>query len=252
MSDANYLRPDEHLLDVLPGAPVTGDGARVSAHRAALTAGIPGLPIAYEDDWLIVVDKPSGMLSQPGRTVMDSVLTRVLQSRPSAEGPVLVHRLDMDTSGLLLLALKRSAHRHLQQQFEHRRIGKAYVARLERLPDALGGRIHLPLRLDIDDRPRQRVCHQHGKASTTLWHQRHHADPRELCLYPLTGRTHQLRVHLAHPEGLGIPIAGDRLYGSEAHPAGRLMLHARFLAFDHPDSGIRHNLQSPLPVDWPR
>lgn len=175
---------------------------------------IPGLPIVHEDETLVVVDKPSGMLSQPGRTVFDSVVTRVQQARPESTGPMLVHRLDMDTSGLLLLAKTRNAHRTLQQQFEHRRIGKRYIARLVRPPAAMGGRIHLPLRLDIANRPHQIVCHVHGKSSTTLWHRCSLDDPHRICLYPLTGRTHQLRVHMAHPAGLGTAIRGDRLYSS--------------------------------------
>ncbi|NND90527.1 MAG: RluA family pseudouridine synthase [Granulosicoccus sp.] len=231
---------------------------------------IPGLPVVYEDDSLLVVDKPSGMLSQPGRQVSDSVLMRVLQARPGAYGPVLVHRLDMDTSGLMLLAKNRSSHRNLQQQFEHRRIGKRYAARLVRTPAALGGRIHLPLRVDLDDRPRQIVCCDHGKWATTIWHRSTLADPAMVWFIPLTGRTHQLRVHAAHPLGLGIAIQGDRLYESVYVPgvrgvvasrqqaiatvdttmppqAGRLMLHAQYLAFDHPESGRRYQLQSRVP-----
>lgn len=221
---------------------------------------IAGLPVVHEDDSLIVVDKPSGMLSQPGRQVSDSVLTRVLDSCPDAQGPVLVHRLDMDTSGLLLLAKNRTAHRILQQQFEHRLIGKRYLARLCRVPEAMGGRIQLPLRLDIHDRPRQVVCQEHGKLSITIWHRCKRGDAHCVWLYPLTGRTHQLRVHLAHPQGLGIAIQGDRLYEKHYQSAAadyrleapdksngtRLMLHAQYLAFDHPVSGVRITLQSDM------
>jgi tRNA pseudouridine32 synthase/23S rRNA pseudouridine746 synthase len=212
---------------------------------------IAGLPIVYEDESVVVVDKPSGMLSQPGRVEHDSVVSRVLNARPEAHGPLLVHRLDMDTSGLLLLAKTRSAHRSLQQQFEHRRISKRYLARLLRRPDAIGGRIHLPLRLDIEDRPRQVVCHEHGKLSTTVWHRTAEGDACCIWLYPLTGRTHQLRVHLAHPAGLGIGIQGDRLYPSRRDgddTGSRLMLHAQYLAFDHPLSGVRQCLQSTAPL----
>ncbi|MGQ7844599.1 RluA family pseudouridine synthase [Granulosicoccus sp. 3-233] len=231
---------------------------------------IPGLPVVFEDASLIVVDKPSGMLSQPGRQVSDSVLERVLQARPQATGPVMVHRLDMDTSGLLLLAKNRTVHRMLQQQFEHRRIGKRYLARLSAVPTAMGGRIHLPLRVDIDDRPRQVVCEEHGKTATTVWHRCKEQRADHVWLYPLTGRTHQLRVHLAHPRGLGIAIEGDRLYqdhyeslrtlGSAVAAAeaeagqsrtfpdvGGLMLHAQLLAFDHPLTGIRQSFQSTPP-----
>ena len=193
----------------------------------------------------MVVNKPSGMLSQPGKSMDGSVLTRVLESGRELHGPVLVHRLDMDTSGLLLLAKRRDIHRALQQQFEKRQVRKRYQARLERPVAALGGLIHLPIRLDVDDRPRQIVCREYGKASTTLWHTSQRGDPCAITFYPLTGRTHQLRVHAASPAGLGSPIAFDRLYGTQnqheenlsrallVQPA-RLALHADFLQFEHP------------------
>lgn len=206
---------------------------------------IPDLPVVFEDEALLVVNKPSGMLSQPGKSMDGSVLTRVLGSGRELHGPVLVHRLDMDTSGLLLLAKRREVHRALQQQFEKRKVRKRYQARLESPVAALGGIIHLPIRLDVDDRPRQIVCYEHGKASTTLWHRRYTDDPYAITLYPLTGRTHQLRVHAASPAGLGSPIACDRLYGAEDQAEEnltgstlvnikRLALHADFLQFEHP------------------
>ena len=211
---------------------------------------IDGVPVVYEDDYLIVVDKPGGMLSQPGKSIDGSVLTRVLNSNRELHGPVLVHRLDMDTSGLLLLAKTRSVHRKLQQQFEHRQISKRYQAILERPVAGLGGRIHLPVRLDIDDRPRQIVCRKHGKVSTTLWRRTDRQDFCRVTFFPLTGRTHQLRVHAASALGLGQAIQGDRLYGTGAISAQqnssaiqlvknrRLMLHADYLKFRHP-----HTLQ---------
>lgn len=205
---------------------------------------IPGLPIVFEDDILLIVDKPSGMLSQPGRTEPDSVSTRVQESRPGASGPMLVHRLDMDTSGLLILVKTRSAHRILQQQFEHRRVSKRYRAILSREPQGMGGRVHLPLRLDIDNRPHQIVCATHGKPSTTIWRRDTVNNNCGVLLFPLTGRTHQLRVHMAHAGGLGIPIEGDRLYGTQST---RLMLHSEYIAFDHPASGVRQRLTSLAP-----
>lgn len=207
---------------------------------------------------MLVVDKPSGMLSQPGKTEDGSVLTRVQDSGRRLHGPIIVHRLDMDTSGLLVLAKTRDVHRALGQQFEKRQVRKRYRARLEQPVAALGGRISLPIRLDIDNRPRQIVCHNHGKPSTTLWHRAEKDDACVIALYPLTGRTHQLRVHAAASQGLGIAISGDRLYG--APNAGvenlsgtsfvtnkRMLLHADFLEFRHPHRHQRQSVSSPAP-----
>ncbi len=132
----------------------------------------------------------------------------------------------------------------LDKQFEHRHVSKRYRAILSREPQGMGGRIQLPLRLNIDNRPQQIVCSTHGKPSTTIWCRDATDNRCGVLLYPLTGRTHQLRVHMAHAEGLGVPIEGDRLYGSESQ---RLMLHSEFLAFDHPDSGERQSVTSLAP-----
>lgn len=207
---------------------------------------VPGIPILYEDDSLLIVDKPAGMLSQPGRVEPDSVVTRVLEACREIMGPSLVHRLDMDTSGLLILAKNKAVHKAMQQQFEKRQISKRYCAVLERIPDALGGRIHLPLRLDINNRPRQIVCQDHGKASTTVWHRLDHHSGCAVWFYPMTGRTHQLRVHAS--EGLGNPIRGDRLYGKAGQ---RMLLHADKLDFIHPVSGERCSVESPAPFSEP-
>ena len=203
---------------------------------------IPDLPVVFEDEAILVVNKPSGMLSQPGKTMDGSVLTRVLDSGRDLHGPVLVHRLDMDTSGLLLLAKRRNIHRALQQQFERRQVRKRYQAQLESPVAALGGLIRLPIRLDVDDRPRQIVCYEHGKASTTLWHKRQINDPYAITFYPLTGRTHQLRVHAASEAGLGSPIACDRLYGEQVQQEENLsramLVHNRRLALTRRLSSI--------------
>lgn len=207
------------------------------------------VPIVYEDVSVIIVNKPAGLLSQPGKTVADSVVSRIALAYQGICTPTLVHRLDMDTSGLLILAKDRSTHRVLQQQFEHRKIGKRYRAVLSSTIEGLGGRIHLPLRLDIDNRPSQIVCYQFGKSSTTVWHKDPAAPNNGVVLYPLTGRSHQLRVHLADPGGLGVPIKGDRLYGGASHaePDSRMLLHADFIAFDHPVTGKRVSIHSPAP-----
>lgn len=214
-----------------------------------LTTPHIAIPIVYEDDSLILVNKPAGLLSQPGITLRDSVVSRIELAYKGICKPTLVHRLDMDTSGLMLLAKNRTAHRNLQQQFEHRKVSKRYRAVLEDQVDGQGGRIHLPLRLDIDDRPRQIVCYDFGKASTTVWHKDVNAQGNSVVLYPLTGRSHQLRVHLADPKGLGVPIKGDRLYGGASHaePGSRLLLHADFIAFDHPRTGGRVSFSCPVP-----
>lgn len=194
--------------------------------------------IQYADSSIVVVRKPEGMLSVPGKDGLPSVLDLLRQQFPLAAGPLLVHRLDMDTSGLLVAALTEEAHRHLQRQFLMREVEKTYVAILEKpLPVGQSGEISLPLRPDIDDRPRQMVDYEHGKSALTRYHvtdcSNGHA---RIELHPLSGRTHQLRVHCAHPLGLDNPIVGDRLYG---HTAQRLMLHAQELAFTHPTSGER-------------
>lgn len=199
---------------------------------------IPQLPVCFEDDDLIVVDKPSGLLSQPGKTVNDSVASRVADARPEATGPLIVHRLDMDTSGLLLLAKNPDMHRSMARLFETRGVRKRYVAELVSCVDAAGGLIKLPIRRDYETRPRQLVCYASGKPSVTAWFRagltgRH---DRLIKLIPLTGRTHQLRVHAAHPLGLGIPIVGDRLYGVPNNQ--RLMLHAEYIGFMHPATGV--------------
>jgi len=211
-----------------------------------MKTAINGISVIFEDDTVIVVDKPAGLLSQPGRVVHDSVIVRVQEARPEATGPMLVHRLDMDTSGLLILAKNRQAHRNLQQQFEHRNISKRYRAVLEHAPKGLGGLIKLPLRLDVDNRPSQIVCQQLGKSAMTVWRRESKDRPTTVLLYPVTGRTHQLRVHLASALGLGVPILGDRLYGKKMRtlPHHRMMLHAEMIAFDHPVTGCRQRLSS--------
>jgi len=201
--------------------------------------------IVFEDAALLLVNKPAGMLSVPGKRVTDSVQTRLGTRRPHARGPLLVHRLDMATSGLLLCAKTPAAHKHLQAQFARRQVRKRYVAILSRCPPALQGEIALPLRTDIADRPRQCVCDTHGKAAVTRWQvQTRSAERCRVYFYPHTGRTHQLRVHAAHARGLAAPILGDELYGERAN---RLYLHAERLQFRHPGSGELLTFTVPAP-----
>ena len=192
--------------------------------------------ILYEDEALMVVAKPAGMLSVPGKVEGPSVATFVQAHCPGADGPLIVHRLDMATSGLMVIAKTKAAHQHLQAQFHHRTVEKTYIALLERpLPKEVApkGIISLPLRPDPLDRPRQVVDTVKGKPAVTYYEK---LSDNSVLLKPKTGRTHQLRVHCAHPDGLGIPIKGDTLYGS---PADRLYLHAQSLVFTHPTTGER-------------
>ena len=190
--------------------------------------------IVYEDDSIVVLNKPPGLLSIPGKQESCSVLSWLQQRYPQASGALLLHRLDMDTSGLLLAAKNAQAYKHCQRQFIERRVKKRYVAVLSKAIRDDIKTIELPLRVDLDDRPRQLVCHQHGKPATThlkLISSDGHTS--RVYFYPVTGRTHQLRVHAAHFQGLAAPIIGDRLYGTGAE-AERMLLHAEVLCFEHP------------------
>ena len=191
--------------------------------------------IVYEDEWLAVINKPAGLLTTPGRNNMPSVWSIMSERWPDASGPIIVHRLDMATSGLLVLAKNKDIHQQLQQQFEQRTVKKRYCALLDGIPEKHEGEIRLPLIADINDRPRQKVDFENGKEAHTLYKVVEERDGQALVhLYPITGRTHQLRVHCAHPNGLNIPITGDELYGTRAQ---RLYLHAEYLEFTHPVSG---------------
>ncbi|HAS6067837.1 TPA: RNA pseudouridine synthase [Vibrio vulnificus] len=199
------------------------------------------LEIVYQDEAMVVVNKPSGLLSVPGKTITDSAYTRLQALFPDVEGPFVIHRLDMATSGLLVFALTRRANKSLQKQFISRGVQKRYVALLEGEVSQSQGEINLPMRGDPDDRPRQLVCFEHGKPAHTDWQLIETRDGRsKLYLYPRTGRTHQLRVHCAHHLGLNMPMVGDGLYGEKAN---RLHLHAESLELDHPYSKERMHFQ---------
>ena len=215
------------------------------------------LEIVFEDEWLLVVNKPAGMLSVPGKAEdRDSVYHRLKKKYPEATGPMIVHRLDMATSGLLLVAKTKKVHQDLQAQFANRSIKKRYVAVLDGIVlSERTGRIELPLCLNPLDRPRQIVSKEYGKEAITEYKiisesekiidesERSINEPRKytrIVFYPLTGRTHQLRVHAAHPEGLGCPILGDELYGKKAD---RLYLHAEYIEFRHPIYGDIFRIQ---------
>lgn len=190
------------------------------------------IEILYRDDVMLVINKPAGFLSVPGKTIEDSVQHRMEQLFPKSVGSLIVHRLDMATSGLMVIALTKRAHKSLQKQFISRSITKRYVALIDGLLDTTSGQITLPLRGDFIDRPRQLVCFEHGKPAETEWQvvDKQNGKTR-VYLSPKTGRTHQLRVHCAHSLGLAMPIIGDDLYGK---PAKRLHLHAESLKLHHP------------------
>lgn len=198
------------------------------------------LEVVYEDPWIVVVNKPAGMLSVPGKNGLDSVLQRLQELYPDADSPLLVHRLDMDTSGLLLAAKTKEMHQCLQTLFETRQIRKRYTAILQGNPQQDEGTIDLPLSPDFTDRPRQQVNRELGKKAVTRFRvEKRSAGKTWVSFWPLTGRTHQLRVHAAHPEGLDCPILGDVLYGTKAD---RLYLHAAELEFIHPVTGEKIRL----------
>jgi tRNA pseudouridine32 synthase/23S rRNA pseudouridine746 synthase len=207
------------------------------------------VPILYEDEWLIAVNKPAGLLSVPGRYSdrQDSVLARLRHLLPDGMAIATVHRLDIETSGILLLTRDRQTHRHLSQQFQQRRVQKVYEAILAGSVTIQSGAIELPLWGDPSDRPYQKVDEQRGKPSVTQFRViATEGGYTRMEFLPLTGRTHQIRVHAADARGLGIPILGDRLYGCRAK-VERLHLHARELCFEHPQLGQIVSLQAETP-----
>jgi len=207
----------------------------------------PQVPLAilHADDDIVVVDKPAGLLSVPGRGSerADCLIARLRVAFPSV---LLVHRLDLDTSGVIVFALTRQAQAHLGRQFEDRRTRKRYVALVSGHPEEKMGLIDLPLIVDWPNRPRQKVCHETGRPAQTDWRVlRHEGENARVRLTPITGRSHQLRVHM---QALGHPILGDTLYASGAAAAWpRLMLHAEELRLTHPANGRKMTLRAPVP-----
>ena len=195
------------------------------------------LEILDEDKDLLVIHKPAGLLSVPGKTKQDSVYAQIKRMRPEASGPLIVHRLDRSTSGIMLIPKNQQSYHALQKQFIERSIEKRYVALVDGIVAESSGEISLPLRPDLDDRPRQLVCYEHGREAITQWNKVGTSDNQtKIHFYPKTGRTHQLRVHAAHPKGLNAAICGDELYGKTNN---RLMLHAESITFTHPGTGKR-------------
>ncbi|MBE9007744.1 RluA family pseudouridine synthase [Fortiea sp. LEGE XX443] len=233
------------LLSGLKPNPPTREGGVFSP--SPCRGGVWGEVIIYQDEWLIAVNKPAGLLSVPGRygDTQDSVLSRLRNLLPDGMKLMAVHRLDQETSGILLIARDRQIHRHLSQQFQQRQIHKVYEAILAGAATKNQGVIELPLWGDPQNRPYQQVNWQCGKPSVTKFQViAKEADYTRVEFIPLTGRTHQLRVHAAI--GLGVVILGDRLYGCCAETS-RLHLHARELSFEHPQSGETIHLQIQTP-----
>ena len=182
------------------------------------------------------------MLTVPGKLLEDSLLIRYREAHPEATGPIVVHRLDQETSGLVIFAKDKETHKFLQQQFENHSVKKCYIALLEGVVTDDEGIIDLPIRPDVDDRPRQRVDRDHGRPAVTRYRVLERSGGMtRVALEPLTGRTHQLRVHCSHALGLNCPIVGDRLYG---HASDRLKLHAQTITVVHPFTHLPITLES--------
>ncbi len=192
------------------------------------------LEMIYEDDHLLVINKPAEFMSVPGKFVTDSVQERLKSKYPNSTGPIIVHRLDMSTSGLMIVTKSKEVHKVLQEQFKTRKVKKRYIALLDGIVAKNEGYINLPLRVDLDNRPYQIVCEEHGKSARTKYEVISRSDGQtRIHFYPITGRTHQLRVHASHHLGLNAPIIGDDLYGRRGE---RLCLHAEAIWFLHPVS----------------
>ena len=218
------------LRHMLQGLEVEANPMQQEAER-----GNEKLNIVYEDQWLLIINKPAGMLSVPGKERQTSIYDLAREAYPEAEGPMIVHRLDMATSGLLIIAKDKKTHQHLQAQFKNRSIRKKYIALLDGIVPEDEGTIELPLCPNPLDRPRQMVNTQYGKPAITYYQVLERTDKyTRIAFYPHTGRTHQLRVHAAHPSGLHCPIIGDELYGKKDK---RLYLHAESIEFTHPVNG---------------
>ncbi|MCM8534964.1 MAG: RluA family pseudouridine synthase [Lentisphaeraceae bacterium] len=207
------------------------------------------MKVLYDEETFVVIEKISGFLSVPGRgeDKFDSVASRVCAMYEGCITQPAVHRLDMDTSGLLVLAKTKEVHRALSIQFQDRKVSKKYIALIEGVLEEDSGEIELPFRLDVDNRPHQIYDPVHGKMGLTRWERIGvEGDFTRVAFYPHTGRTHQLRVHSAHKLGLGFPIVGDPLYG-RVNGHGQLMLHATELGFQHPETAVQMTFNSEVP-----
>ena len=209
----------------------------------------PELEIIYQDQAILVVNKPSGLLAVPGRGShkRESVVSRAKRALPELPEQPAVHRLDMMTTGLMLLAKTNDALKNLSKQFQYRLVQKRYLAVLDGELSSDSGTIELPFRLDPDNRPHQIYDPVNGKLGITMWKRIGTEQSRTRVEFtPVTGRTHQLRLHAAHPLGLGTPIVGDYLYGSGCD-GDKMLLHSSFLLFKHPESARMCSFSSKPP-----
>lgn len=219
-------------------------GLNVEPNPLESTTLTTSIELLYEDKWIVAINKPEGMLSVPGKLAVESLQERLQQLFPLDE-ILVVHRLDMATSGVLLFAKSHDAHKALQAMFESRKVKKQYVAILDGIIRFNKGKIDLPLILNPDDRPRQIVSKTHGKQAITHYEVIEQKDGKtRIHFFPETGRTHQLRVHASHPDGLATPIVGDTLYGTHSN---RLYLHAQSIEFTHPFTQQEIKIISPCP-----
>jgi len=220
-------------------------GLSVEANPLSQKKALPKIDVLFEDDFLIIIDKPSGLLSVAGKSEANSVLDWIKETFPNSSNFTPVHRLDRDTSGVLLITKDIETYIALQKQFLHKEVYKEYIALLDGVLTLKKGTINLPLRPDIDDRPRQMVCNDHGKEAITEFVVIEEVNNiTRVKFKPITGRTHQLRVHSSHPLGLNTPIKGDPLYGIRNE---RLLLHASKIQFIHPKTGEKITVESTEP-----
>lgn len=223
-------------------------GLEVDANPFLTLTSSPQIKIHYEDEDLIIVEKPHELLSVPGNTGADSVAWQLKLKYPNLPDLQLVHRLDMSTSGLMIAAKNQRVFKFIQRQFIQKTLEKRYVARLAGLLSHRNGEINLPLRPDYIDRPRQFVCNETGKPALTYYETIAEINGETIVyFYPKTGRTHQLRVHAAHQLGLNTPIKGDDIYGNRD---ARLFLHAESIQFTHPRTKELVSFHFPAPKDF--
>ena len=237
-SPNSIIRKHEHYYPACKGkcAPILGHmlkGLDVDPNPLLSESKPLGeISIVYQDEHVLLINKPAGLLSVPGKELVDSVETRLTEKFKTEFVPRLLHRLDMATSGIMIFAKSKRAHKNLQKQFLNRVVKKRYIALLDGVIKENSGTIELPLRVDFENRPNQMVCYEFGKHAITNYEVIEVKDNKtRVYFYPITGRTHQLRMHASYPEGLNTPILGDVLYGKRGN---RLHLHAEKITFIHP------------------